>query len=102
MQHKVKLTVIDKKLYPDLQAQYCADPASGACSCYHVGDEFIFERYGTADDFWHMGLKTLKQTVHTAEALREAQYFPIVQKHGTLYPVIFIQACRAAPLCADG
>ncbi len=25
MQHKVKLTVIDKKLYPELQAKYCAD-----------------------------------------------------------------------------
>ena len=24
MKHKVKLTVIDKKLYPDLQAKYCA------------------------------------------------------------------------------
>ena len=24
MLHKVKLTVIDKKLYPELQAQYCA------------------------------------------------------------------------------
>ncbi|GAA0265502.1 hypothetical protein GCM10008922_25760 [Faecalicatena contorta] len=76
MQHKVKLTVIDKKLYPDLQAQYCADPASGACSCYHVGDEFIFERYGTADDFWHMGLNTLKQTVHTAEGIAGGTVFP--------------------------
>ena len=26
MQHKVKVTVIDKKLYPELQARYCADP----------------------------------------------------------------------------
>lgn len=76
MQHKVKLTVIDKKLYPDLQAQYCADPVSGACSCYHVGDEFIFERYGTADDFWHMGLNTLRQTVHTAEGIAGGTAFP--------------------------
>lgn len=22
---------------------------------YHAGDEFIFERYGAKDDFWHMG-----------------------------------------------
>ena len=34
MQHKVKLTVIDKKLYPELQAQYCANPESGACPVY--------------------------------------------------------------------
>lgn len=44
MKHKVKLTVIDKKLYPELQEQYCADPNSGMCPCYNVGDEFIFER----------------------------------------------------------
>ena len=69
MQHKVKLTVIDKKLYPDLQEQYCTDPASGACPCYHVGDEFLFERYGATDDFWHMGLNTLKQTAKTADGI---------------------------------
>ena len=51
MQHKVKVTVIDKKLYPELQARYCADPEAGACPCYNVGDEFVFERYGNADDF---------------------------------------------------
>ena len=61
MQHKVKVTVIDKKLYPELQARYCADPEAGACPCYNVGDEFVFERYGNADDFWHMGLNTLCQ-----------------------------------------
>lgn len=76
MQHKVKVTVIDKKLYPDLQAQYCAEPESGMCSCYNVGDEFIFERYGTADDFWHMGLNTLKQTVHKAEDIAGGTGFP--------------------------
>ncbi len=76
MLHKVKLTVIDKKLYPELQTQYCADPDSGACPCYNVGDEFIFERYGTADDFWHMGLHTLKQTVNTAEGIAGGSEFP--------------------------
>lgn len=76
MQHKVKLTVIDKKLYPELQAQYCADPNSGACPVYHIGDEFIFERYGTADDFWHMGLSTLKQTANEAEQTAGGSSFP--------------------------
>lgn len=76
MQHKVKLTVIDKKLYPELQEKYCADPNSGMCPCYNVGDEFIFERYGTADDFWHMGLNTLKQAVKTAEGIAGGKAFP--------------------------
>ncbi|MCM1136171.1 MAG: TIGR04076 family protein [Clostridium sp.] len=76
MQYKVKLTVIDKKLYTDLQAKYCADANAGMCSCYHVGDEFIFERYGAADDFWHMGLNTLKQSVHRADGVAGGTAFP--------------------------
>ena len=59
MKHKVKVTVIDKKLYPELQKQFCADPESGMCPCYNVGDEFIFE---TNDHFWHGGLNTLVKT----------------------------------------
>lgn len=62
MKHKVKLTVIDKKLYPELQEKYCAVPNSGECPCYNVGDEFIFERDGERDDFWHLGLNTLTKT----------------------------------------
>lgn len=76
MQHKVKVTVIDKKLYPDLQQKYCADPHSGACPCYNVGDEFIFERYSSADDFWHMGLNTLKRTDYPAEAVAGGPAIP--------------------------
>ncbi len=77
MQHKVKLTVIDKKLYPELQAKYCSDPASGACPCYNVGDEFIFERYGDADDFWHMGIKTVSYTsASSGENIAGGSSFP--------------------------
>ena len=62
MRHKVKLTVIDKKCYPELQEKFCADPKSGPCPCYNVGDEFVFHRDGERDDFWHMGLNTLVKT----------------------------------------
>ena len=62
MKHKVKLTVIDRKCYPELQEKYCADPKSGPCPCYNVGDEFVFYRDGERDDFWHMGLNTLVKT----------------------------------------
>ncbi len=55
MQHKVKLTVIDKKLYTELQNQYCLNPNSGSCPMYNIGDEFLFERYAGKDDFWTMG-----------------------------------------------
>ena len=62
MKHKVKVTVLDKKLYPELQQQYLADPESGACPCYNVGDEFIFLRDDGKDDYWHLGLNTLVKT----------------------------------------
>ena len=42
MEYRVKVTVLDKKLFPELQAQYCAVPDSGKCPCYHTGDEFMF------------------------------------------------------------
>ena len=51
MKHKVRVTVIDKKLYPELQEQYCMDPKSGACPCYNIGDEFIFCRDDENDHF---------------------------------------------------
>lgn len=58
MQHKCKVTVIDKMCFADLQEKYLEDPKSGACSFYNVGDEFIFERYGDEDTFWTMGKGT--------------------------------------------
>ena len=62
MKHKVRLTVIDKKLYPELQHQYCADPDSGACPCYNVGDVFEFYRDEDRDVFWHCGLDWAMKT----------------------------------------
>lgn len=62
MQHKCKITVIDKKCFDDLQQKYLADPESGQCPCYNVGDEFLFERYDDKDDFWHVGLNSLTKT----------------------------------------
>ena len=50
MQHKVKVTVIDKKLFPELQTEYCADPNSGMCPCYNAGDGFIFYRDDERDN----------------------------------------------------
>lgn len=55
MQYKCKVTVIDKKCFTDLQERYLADPKSGVCPFYNVGDEFIFERYGDEDTFWREG-----------------------------------------------
>ena len=69
MKHKVKVTVLDKKLYPELQQQYCDNPISGACPCYNVGDEFVFYRDEERDDFWHIGLNTLVKTSGDADTV---------------------------------
>ena len=55
MKHTCKVTVLDKKLYPELQAEYLADPESGACPCFEIGQEYLFEREDGKDDFWHFG-----------------------------------------------
>lgn len=62
MKHFVKVTVLDKKLYPELQEKYCSNPKSGMCPCYNVGDEFLFKRNDEYDHFWHGGINTLVRT----------------------------------------
>lgn len=59
MQHQCKVTVLATKCFTDYQEKYLADPKSGPCPCYHAGDEYLFERAGDKDDFWHIGLNTL-------------------------------------------
>ena len=59
MEYRVKVTVLDKKLFPELQARYCAAPDSGKCPCFNTGDEFMFYRNSHRDDYCHMGAGTL-------------------------------------------
>lgn len=63
MQHKCRVEVIDKKLFRDYQEKYLADPESGVCPFYEIGQVFVFERYGKRDDFWTEG-----NGAHCAEA----------------------------------
>lgn len=62
MKYKVRLTVIDKKCYPELQKEYCSHPDAGPCHCYNVGDVFEFYRDENNDHFFHEGLNTLVKT----------------------------------------
>ena len=55
MRHHVKVTVLDKKCFCDLQEAYLADPKSGSFSCFEVGDTFEFWRDGGRGDFWRFG-----------------------------------------------
>ena len=76
MKHNVKVTVLDKKLYPELQRQYCSDANAGPCPCYHVGDEFVFLRDDQRDDFWHMGINTLIKTAGDANTVAGGPKLP--------------------------
>ena len=49
---KVKVTVIRKECFIDLQEQYLANPKAGPCEMFEVGQEFILER--GKDDYWRM------------------------------------------------
>ena len=98
MKHKVKVTVIDKKLYPELQQQYCADSDSGSCPCYNVGDEFVFYRNDERDDFWHMGLNTLTKTTSDPDTVAGGPKCHIVQKPGMQFQDTSTQGCRVARL----
>ena len=69
MEHMVKVTVLDKKCYPELQEAYCTNPNAGPCSCYNVGDEFLFYREGQKQGFNYMGMDTLVKTAGDPESV---------------------------------
>ena len=56
MQHECKITVLETKVFPDLQEKYLADPKSGPCPFFHAGDTFVLKRtpeqYGTGPGRW--------------------------------------------------
>ena len=62
MKHKVRVTVLKKNLYPELQQAHCADPHAGPCPRYHEGDVFEFYRDGSRDDFLLYGREHLVRT----------------------------------------
>lgn len=59
---KVKVTVVDNKLYPESAYEYCDYPNLGKCSHYNIGDVFIFERDKMVDQFESKGFNTLIKT----------------------------------------
>ena len=41
MQHECKITVLEKKVFADYQEKYLADPKSGPCPFFNVGDTMV-------------------------------------------------------------
>ncbi len=54
MQHECTITVLETKVFPDLQEKYLANPKSGSCPCFKVGDTFLLKRTSERDDFYHL------------------------------------------------
>ncbi len=54
MKQECKITVLETKVFPELQEKYLADPKSGACPCFKAGDTFTLKRTPERDDFYHM------------------------------------------------
>ena len=41
MQYECKITVLDTKVFPELQELYLANPKSGKCPFFNVGDRAL-------------------------------------------------------------
>ena len=54
MRHECKITVLETRVFPELQEKYLANPKSGPCPCFRPGDAFLLKRTPEQDDFWHM------------------------------------------------
>lgn len=55
MKHRVKVTVLKTTVDEELQKEYLANPDSGACPCFKIGDTFEFWREAERDDFYKFG-----------------------------------------------
>ncbi|MGI6590859.1 MAG: TIGR04076 family protein [Eggerthellaceae bacterium] len=58
MQHTCTVTVLRTPCFADLQHKYLADPDSGPCPCFSVGQTFTFHRTPERDDFYALGRGT--------------------------------------------
>ena len=53
MQYECKITVLETKVFPELQEKYLADPKSGPCPFFHAGDTLVLKRTPEQDDYYH-------------------------------------------------
>ena len=54
MNYECKITVLETKVFPELQEKYLADPKSGPCPCFKAGDTFLLKRTPEQDDFYRL------------------------------------------------
>jgi len=96
--------------FPELQQQYCADPNSGVCACFNVGDEFVFYRDDERDDYWHMGAGTLVKSGEPDEGMIISpgtmhcgtEGVPFCSEAWDAISRYITLPCRAVPSCTAG
>lgn len=68
MAYKCKITVLRKECYKDLQEEYLADPKSGPCDLFKVGQEFIVEKFADlmVDSFCTEAWDSISRYVYAA------------------------------------
>lgn len=54
MRHECKITVLETRVFPELQEKYLANPKSGVCPVFKPGQTFHLKRTPQQDDFWHL------------------------------------------------
>ncbi|MBQ4195325.1 MAG: TIGR04076 family protein [Thermoguttaceae bacterium] len=54
MRYECKITVLETKVFPDLQEKYLANPKSGPCPFFKPGDTFTLKRTAEQDDFYRL------------------------------------------------
>ena len=54
MRHECKITVLETKVFPELQQKYLADPNYGPCPFFKPGETFTLVRTPERDDFYHL------------------------------------------------
>ena len=54
MQYECKITVLETKVFSELQEKYLADPKSGPCPYLKAGDTYVLKRTPEQDDFYHL------------------------------------------------
>ena len=84
MQYECKITVLETKVFPELQERYLADPKSGPCPFFKAGDTFVLKRTPEQDDFYHLMNGTFCGEAWDPSA---DMYIPL---------------SRAVPLCVSG
>ena len=54
MQYECKITVLETKVFPDLQEKYLANPKSGPCPFFFFFYSFVLKRTPEHDDCYHL------------------------------------------------